>query len=76
MKKLKLDIKCRTFLFFLKSSKVISEQYTHYAPLFKLHVEMYLQNFACLYPIKVKTAEQLGPKFVVGLHVTPGKIYG
>ena len=30
----------------------------------------------CLYPINVKTAEPIGPKFVVGHHVTPGKVYG
>ena len=30
----------------------------------------------CLYPINVKTAEPIGPKFFVGHHVTPGKVYG
>ena len=29
-----------------------------------------------LYPINVKTAEPIGPKFCVGLRVTPGKVYG
>jgi len=31
----------------------------------------------CLYPnpIKVKAAEPIGPKFCVGPHVTPGKVY-
>ena len=29
----------------------------------------------CLYPINVKTAEPIGPKFFVGPHVTPGKVY-
>ena len=29
----------------------------------------------CLYPINVKTAEQIGPKFFVGHHVTTGKVY-
>ena len=29
----------------------------------------------CLYPINVKTAEPIGPKFVVGHHVTTGKVY-
>jgi len=28
-----------------------------------------------LYPINVKTAEPIGPKFCVGPHVTPGKVY-
>ena len=36
--------------------------------------------YACLsvylFPIKVKTAEPIGPKFCVGPCVTPGKIYG
>ena len=29
----------------------------------------------CLYPINVKTAEPIGPKFFVKPHVTPGKVY-
>jgi len=31
--------------------------------------------FVCLYPINVKTAEPIGPKFLVGHHVTTGKVY-
>ena len=31
--------------------------------------------FVCLYPINVKTAETIGPKFFVGHHVTTGKVY-
>ena len=31
--------------------------------------------FVCLYPIKVKTAELIGPKFFVGPHVIPVKVY-
>ena len=31
--------------------------------------------FVCLYPINVKTAEPIGPKFFVGHHVIPGKVY-
>ena len=30
----------------------------------------------CLYPINVKTAEPIGPKFFEGSRVTPGKVYG
>ena len=29
----------------------------------------------CLYPINVKMAEPIGPKFLVGHHVTTGKVY-
>ena len=29
----------------------------------------------CLYPINVKTAEPIGPKFFVGHHMTTGKVY-
>ena len=29
--------------------------------------------FICLYPINVKTAKPIGPKFLVGPRVTPGK---
>ena len=29
----------------------------------------------CLYPINVKTAEPIGPKFFVGSRVAPGKVY-
>ena len=31
--------------------------------------------FVFLYPINVKTAEPIGPKFCVGHHVTTGKVY-
>ena len=31
--------------------------------------------FVCLYLINVKTAEPIGPKFFVGHHVIPGKVY-
>ena len=31
--------------------------------------------FVCLYPINVKTAEPIGPKFFVGSRVIPGKVY-
>jgi len=31
--------------------------------------------FVCLYPINVKTAEPIRPKFCVGPHVVPGKVY-
>ena len=31
--------------------------------------------FVCLYPINVKTAELIGPKFFVGSRVTPGNVY-
>ena len=29
-----------------------------------------------LYPINVKTAETIGPKFSLGPHMIPGKVYG
>ena len=32
--------------------------------------------FVHLYPSNVKTAEPIGPKFCVGPHMTPGKVYG
>ena len=35
-----------------------------------------LSMFVCLYPTNVKTAEPIGPKFCVGPHLTPGKVYG
>ena len=31
--------------------------------------------FVCLYPINVKTAEPIGPKFFVGHHVTTENVY-
>ena len=30
----------------------------------------------CFYSINVKTAEPIGPKFCVGPHMTPGRVYG
>ena len=43
---------------------------------FGLSVCLSVCLFVCLYPINVKTAEPIGPKFFVGHHVTPGKVYG
>ena len=31
--------------------------------------------FVCLCQTNVKTAEPIGPKFCVGPHMTPGKVY-
>ena len=31
--------------------------------------------FVCLYPINVKTAKPIGPKFCVGPHMIPRKVY-
>ena len=31
--------------------------------------------FVCLYPKNVKTVELIGLKYVVGPHMTPGKVY-
>ena len=31
--------------------------------------------FVCLYPINVKTAEPIWPKFCMGPHMTAGKVY-
>ena len=30
----------------------------------------------CLYPINVKRIKPIGPKFCMGPHMTPGKVYG
>ena len=32
-------------------------------------------KFVCLCPINVKTAKPIRPKFCVGPHVAPGKVY-
>ena len=42
---------------------------------FGLSVWVSVCLFVCLYPINVKTAEPIGPKFFVGHHVIPGKVY-
>ena len=43
---------------------------------FGLSVCLFVCLSVCLYPINVKTAEPIGPKFFVGSRVTPGKVYG
>ena len=45
-----------------------------YLLLFFLHINLACLS-VCLYPINVKTAEPIGPKFFVGHHVTTGKVY-
>ena len=47
---------------------------------YSLYINLYLYInlaclFVCLYPINVKTAEPIGPKFFVRHHVTTGKVY-
>ena len=43
---------------------------------FSLTFYSYSKRFInSLYPINVKTAEPIGPKFFVGHHMTPGKVY-
>ena len=42
---------------------------------FGLSVWVSVCLFVCLYPINVKTAEPIGPKFFVGHHVPAGKVY-
>ena len=37
---------------------------------------MFVCLFLALYPINVKTAEPIRPKFCVGPHAAPGKVYG
>ena len=41
-----------------------------------LSVSLYVWVSVCLYPINVKTAEPIEPKFCVGPHMTPEKVYG
>ena len=43
---------------------------------FGLSVCLFVCLFVCLYPINVKTAEPIRPKFFVGHHMIPGKVYG
>ena len=40
-----------------------------------LSVCLFVCLSVCLYPINVKTAEPIGPKFFVGHLGTPGKVY-
>ena len=42
---------------------------------FGLSVCLFVCLFVCLYPVNVKTAEPIEPKFFVGHLVTPGKVY-
>ena len=42
---------------------------------FGLSVCLSVCLFVCLYPINDKTAEPIGPKFFVGPHGAPGKVY-
>ena len=51
-----------------------NQQYSWYISIYILCFSECLS--VCLYPINVKTAEPIGPKFCVGPHVTPGKVYG
>ena len=68
------------------SFRIIPFNKTNINRVFLFHISIYI-NLACLsvrvfvylfvflYPINVKTAEPIGPKFFVGHHVTTGKVY-
>ena len=43
---------------------------------FKYFLRVSVRFFVCLYPINIKTAEPIGPKFCVGPHMTSGEVYG
>ena len=49
--------------------------YNLYINLACLSVCLFVCLSVCLYPINVKTAEPIGPKFFVGHHATTGKVY-
>ena len=53
-------------IFFSRIFKILQNLYINLACL-----SVYL--FVCLYPINVKTAEPIGPKFCVGSRVTPAR---
>ena len=56
----------------MMTSYVLINQYINLAC---LSVCLFVCLFVCVYPINVKTAEQIGPKFCVGHHGTTGKVY-
>ena len=43
--------------------------------MYNLLVRLSICLFVCVSPTNVKTAEPIGPKFCMGPHVTPGKVY-
>ena len=70
-------------MFLCMYEKYISTKNTHYIYYINKKIsciDIYLHIYfaclyVCLYPINVKTAESIGPKFFVGHHVTTGKVY-
>ena len=60
----------------LSSNKLILVS-KNYSSIYKFGLSVCLSVwvFVCLYPINVKSAEPIGPKFCVGPHVAPGKVY-
>ena len=72
-------------LFFILFTFFSLQQHIHQILNLKpIYLAFYLNiNLACLsvclsvrlYPLNVKTAEPIGPKFCVGHNVTPGKVY-
>ena len=57
------------------SAEAIISKFHLYINLACLSVCLSVCLFVCLYPINVKTAEPIRPKFFVGHHMIPGKVY-
>ena len=73
------DILRKTVIFIILVFVLLLLFYYSQNYLFNLYINLACLSvslFVCFYPINVKTAEPIGPKFFVGHHVTPGKVYG
>ena len=51
------------------------EFYSFFTNFFIYMFTLFVWSSVRFYPINVKTAEPIGPKFCVGPHMTPGKVY-
>ena len=74
---------CKILFRFLKKRNQDSQMYSIFKFVkltipFNLYINLACLSVClsvCLYPINVKTAEPIGPKFFVGHLGTPGKVY-
>ena len=78
-----------TPIWYQTTKQIMEEDILNYSPtVYSLNYDMpfmllsiYTMLVQCpclffLYPINVKTAAPIGPKFLVGPHVSLGKVYG
>ena len=74
----KLSLRSSTTIVYTQCNLFVNKVMGSFISIYKfgLSVCLFVCLFGCLYPINVKTAEPIWPKFFLRSRATPGKVYG